>query len=79
VELEFSRRGKSTDNAFIEAFNTRVLQECLNENWFLSLGDAQEKVERWRRNYNEDQPHGALGDLTPRAFAPAPAAMVQVG
>ncbi len=69
VELEFSRRGKPTDNAFIEAFNARVRQECLNENWFLSLGDAQEKVEQWRRDYNEDRPYGALGNLTPRAFA----------
>ena len=69
VELEFSRPGKPTDNAFIEAFNARVRQECLNENWFLSLGDAQEKVELWRRNYNEDRPHGSQGNLTPRAFA----------
>ena len=45
VELDFSRPGKPTNNAFIEAFNGRFRQECLNENWFLSLEDAVEKVE----------------------------------
>ena len=48
VALDFSRPGKPTDNAFIEAFNGRFRQECLNENWFLSLEDAEEKVESWR-------------------------------
>ena len=45
MELDFSRLGKPTDKAFIEAFNGRFRQECLNENWFLSLADAEEKVE----------------------------------
>ncbi len=73
VQLDFSRPGKPTDNAFIEAFiesfNGRLRQECLNENWFLSLEDAQEKVESWRRHYNRDRPHGSLGNLTPEEFA----------
>ena len=47
VELDFTRPGKPTDNAFIESFNGRVRQECLNENWFLSLDDARSKVEAW--------------------------------
>ena len=68
VELDFSRPGKPTDNAFIKAFNGRFRQECLNENWFLSLADAQEKVESWRRHYNGDRPHSALGNLSPREF-----------
>jgi putative transposase len=76
VELDFSRPGKPTDNAFIEAFNARVRQECLNENRFLSLGDAEEKVEEWRLNYNGERPHGALGNLTPTAFALAASAAV---
>ncbi len=63
VELDFSRRGKPTDNAFIESFNGRFRQECLNENWFLSLEDAQEKIGIWREHYNGDRPHGALGNL----------------
>ena len=68
VELDFSRPGKPTDNAFIESFNGRFRQECLNENWFLSLEDAEEKVESWRRYYNGERPHSALGNLSPREF-----------
>ncbi len=49
VELSFSRPGKPTDNAHIEAFNGRLRQECLNQHWFLSLHDAREKIEAWRR------------------------------
>jgi putative transposase len=71
VELDFSRSGKPTDNAFIEAFNGRLRQECLNENWFLSLEDAREKVEVWRKEYNKYRPHGALGNLIPEEFAKA--------
>ncbi|MFK4535124.1 putative transposase [Bradyrhizobium ottawaense] len=52
VTLDFSRPGKPTDNAFIEAFNGRFRAECLNAHWFLSLADAQQKVETWRRYYN---------------------------
>ena len=59
VALDFSRPGKPTDNAFIEAFNGRLRQECLNESWFLSLDDAREKVEVWRQEYNRQRPHGA--------------------
>ena len=69
VELDFSRLGKPTDNAFIEAFNGRFRQECLNENWFLSMEDAEEKVESWRKHYNGERPHRALGNLSPREFA----------
>ena len=68
VELDFSRPGKPTDNAFIEAFNGRFRQECLNENWFLSLEDAVDKVESWRRHYNGERLHSALGNLSPREF-----------
>jgi putative transposase len=68
VELDFSRPGKPTDNAFIEAFNGRLREECLNENWFLSLEDAREKVELWKQEYNKRRPHGALGNLSPEEF-----------
>jgi putative transposase len=71
VELDFSRPGKPTDNGFIEAFNGRLRQGCLNENWFLSLEDAREKVEQWRLHYNRERPHGALGNLSPIQFAAA--------
>ena len=69
VELDFSRPGKPTDNAFIEAFNARLRAECLNESWFLSLEDAREKIETWRRYYNGERPHGALRNLAPAEFA----------
>ena len=65
VRLDFSRRGKSTDSGLIEAFNGRLRAECLNENWFSSLDDAKQKVASWRRHYNVDRPHSALGDLAP--------------
>ena len=68
VELDFSRPGKPTDNAFIGAFNGRLREECLNENWFLSLEDAQEKIGFWREKYNNWRPHGALGNLSPQEF-----------
>jgi putative transposase len=61
--LDFSRPGKPTDNAYVESFNGRLREECLNVNWFLSLEDAQAKIEAWRREYNESRPHS----LGPRA------------
>jgi len=69
VTLDFSRPGKPTDNAMIESFNSRLRQECLNENWFLSVADAQEKLESWRRDYNAKRPHSSLGNLTPEEYA----------
>jgi putative transposase len=68
VKLEFSRPGKPTDNAFIESFNGRLRQECLNQNWFLSLADAREMIENWRQDYNEYRPHSSLGQQTPSEF-----------
>ena len=69
VKLDFSRPGKPTDNAFIESFNGKFRAECLNENWFLSLTDARDKIEQWRVDYNQHRPHSSLGDLTPAEFA----------
>jgi putative transposase len=69
VEIDFSRPGKPTDNSHIEAFNSRLRAECLNASWFLSLADARDRLEVWRQDYNEERPHGSLGNLTPRAFA----------
>lgn len=65
VTLDFSRPGKPTDNAFIEAFNGRLRAECLNTHWFMSVADAREKLEDWRRDYNEVRPHGAIGNKPP--------------
>lgn len=69
VTLDFSRPGKPTDNAFIEAFNARVRQECLNQHWFLSLEDARAKIESWRQDYNDQRPHSMLGYMTPNQYA----------
>ena len=69
VELDFSRPGKPTDNARVESFNGRLRQECLNAHWFLSLEDARTKIEAWRKDYNENRPHSALGWATPTEFA----------
>ena len=65
VTLDFSRPGKPTDNAFIEAFNGRLRAECLNAHWFLTLADARKKLEDWRKDYNEVRPHGAIGNRPP--------------
>lgn len=69
VRLEFSRPGKPTDNALIESFNGSVRQECLNEHWFISLEDAQEKLDAWRHDYNHDCPHSSLGNVSPEEYA----------
>lgn len=65
VTLDFSRPGKPTDNAFIESFNGKFRAECLNAHWFMSLDDAQRKCEDWRRDYNEERPHSAIGNKCP--------------
>jgi putative transposase len=61
VTLDFSRPGKPTDNAFVESFNGRLRDECLNTHWFLSLDDARAKIEAWRRDFNESRPHTSPG------------------
>ncbi len=69
VTLDFSRPGKPTDNPFIESFNGSLRDECLNTNWFMSLEDAQEKIETWRQDYNHFRPHSSLDDVPPVMFA----------
>ncbi|MDT3382345.1 IS3 family transposase [Labrys neptuniae] len=65
VELDFSRPGKPTDNAFIESFNGKFRSECLNAHWFLTLDDARLKMEEWRKDYNTVRPHSAIGNKPP--------------
>ncbi len=65
VILDFSRPGKPTDNAFIESFNGKFRQECLNAHWFMSLDDARLKMEEWREDYNNVRPHSAIGNKPP--------------
>ncbi|ECI6491457.1 IS3 family transposase [Salmonella enterica subsp. enterica] len=68
VTMDFSRPGKPTDNPFIESFNGSLRDECLNIHWFLSLEDAQEKPDNWRREYNHERTHSSLNDMTPAEF-----------
>ena len=56
------------ENAFIESFNGRLRDECLNVEQFASVADAQAKIEAWRVDYNQRRPHGSLGHLTPTEF-----------
>lgn len=63
--LDFIQPGKPTQNAHIESFNGRFREECLNENWFLDLKDAQAKIEAWRIDYNDNRPHTSNGGATP--------------
>lgn len=65
VRLHFIRPGKPTENAFIESFNSRLREECLNANWFDSLEHARELIAAWWTDYNTERPHSALGGLTP--------------
>lgn len=69
IELHFTRPGKPMDNAFIESFNGRFRDECLNENCFMSLDDAKQKIEEWRNFYNQERPHSALNGMSPKKFA----------
>jgi hypothetical protein len=65
VKLQFSEPGKPIQNAFIESFNRRLREECLNQHVFVSLDDARFKIEKWRVEYNRERPHSSLGHLTP--------------
>jgi transposase InsO family protein len=69
VTLRLIEPGKPNQNAYIESFNGRLRDECLNEHWFLNLAHAQALIEAWRREYNEERPKKALGGLTPAAYA----------
>ena len=69
VTLRLIEPGKPNQNAYIESFNGRLRDECLNEHWFTSLAHAQVVIEAWRREYNEERPKKGLGGLTPAAYA----------
>ena len=71
VRLAFIRPGKPVENAYIESFNGRFRDECLNEHWFVSMRHARRLIEEWRIEYNTERPHSSLGYLTPAQFAQA--------
>ena len=69
VTLRLIEPGKPNQNAYIESFNGRLRDECLNEHWFTSVSHAQVVIEAWRREYNEERPKKGLGGLTPMQYA----------
>jgi putative transposase len=71
VQLDFIRPGRPVENGYIESFNGRLRDECLNVQVFLNLADTREKLEHWRQDYNQVRPHSSLGDSAPEEFATA--------
>jgi len=69
VKLDFIDRGKPVQNCFVESFNGRVRDECLNLNWFIDLADARRTVAAWMREYNQERRHSSLGKRSPNDFA----------
>ncbi len=69
VALDFIDPGKPSQNAFVESFNGKFRDECLNEHWFANLSDAKRAIEVWRKKYNSFRPHSSLGNLTPEEYA----------
>lgn len=68
IGWHYIQPGKPTQNAFIESFNGRLRDECLNETLFSSLNDAREELAKWREDYNHYRPHSSIGNLTPSEF-----------
>ena len=68
IDLCFIQPGRPQQNGFVESFNGKLRDECLNEHWFTTLYDAREKVEAWRVEYNRERPHQSLQDQTPEEF-----------
>ena len=68
MTLDFIRPGKPVENGYIESFNGKLRDECLNAHQFLSIADARSKIEAWRVDYNLHRPHSALGQLSPREY-----------
>jgi putative transposase len=69
LQLRFIEPGKPQQNAYIESFNGKFRDECLNEHWFLSMRHARKIIDAWRQEYNGERPHSSLGYLTPNRFA----------
>ena len=68
IKINYIRPGKPMENGFIESFNGKLRNECLNENWFTSLKEARDIIEKWRMDYNQNRPHQSLKNLTPNEF-----------
>ena len=71
VWLRFIEPGKPVQNAFVESFQGRLRDECLDRHWFVGLNDARHTIEAWRQDYNQSRPHSALGNRPPQEFRQA--------
>jgi putative transposase len=69
IRLAFIRPGKPVENEYIESFNGKFRDECLNEHWFFTMDHARRAIETWREEYNAERPHSPLADLTPNEYA----------
>ena len=69
IALRLIEPGKPNQNAYVESFNGRFRDECLNEHWFVSLAHARAVIEAWRQEYNDERPKRSLGGLTPAQYA----------
>ncbi len=79
MQLSFIRPGKPNENAYIESFNGRFRDECLNEHWFVTLAQARRIIEAVRIEYNTERTRSSLGNLTPQEFAEECVARKKVG
>ena len=68
IQLDFIRPGRPVENCYIESFNGKLRDECLSQSWFLSLSEAQEQLDAFRKDYNETRPHSSLGNLPPAVY-----------
>lgn len=71
IRIDYIRPGKPVENGYIESFNARLRDECLNVSLFNSITDAKEQLELWRQDYNQNRPHSSLGNLAPATFSAA--------
>jgi putative transposase len=69
IRIIYIQPGRPMQNGYVESFNGRFRDECLNANWFATMADVRQKIEAWRQDYNDDRPHSALGYRAPREFA----------
>ena len=69
VQMDFIRPGKPVENAYVESFNGKLRDECLNAHVFFSLKDAQNKLKDWQVDYNTQRPHTSIDGLTPAEYA----------
>lgn len=69
ISIHFIRPGKPIENCYVESFNGKFRDECLNEHWFTDLADARSKIAIWRTDYNEIRPHSSLANATPKEYS----------